>query len=328
MTEASQADSCKTLDNYWRYDHLIKTCAPVDPITTAVVHPCDVESILSLVQAAQENLIDPILIGPERKIREAAEKARMDISPYRLISVTHSNDAAEKAVEMARAGQAEAIMKGSLHTDELMAEVVKKDVGLRTGRRVSHVFLMDIPNFPRPLLITDAAVNITPNLWTKRDICQNAINLAIDMGINNPRVAVLSAVETINPDMPSTIEAAALSKMADRGQIVGGLVDGPFGYDNAINAEAAATKGVKGPVAGNADILLVPNLEAGNILAKQLTFFANAEGAGIVLGAKVPIILTSRSDKAHTRLASCAVAVRVVEARLRRAVKAAAEAAR
>nr|MBF0425949.1 bifunctional enoyl-CoA hydratase/phosphate acetyltransferase [Magnetococcales bacterium] len=216
----------------------------------------------------------------------------------------------------------------SLHTDELMAEVVKKEGGLRTGRRVSHVFLMDIPNFPRPLLITDAAVNITPNLWTKRDICQNAINLALDMGIETPRVAILSAVETINPDMPSTIEAAALSKMADRGQIVGGLVDGPFGYDNAINPEAAATKGVKGPVAGNADILLVPNLEAGNVLAKQLTFFAKAEGAGIVLGAKVPIILTSRSDKAHTRLASCAVAVRVVEARLRRSLRAAVEAAR
>ncbi|MBF0175795.1 MAG: bifunctional enoyl-CoA hydratase/phosphate acetyltransferase [Magnetococcales bacterium] len=327
MSEAQQTE-CKTLDNYWRYDHLIKGCAPVDPITTAVVHPCDVESILSLVQAAQEGLINPILIGPERKIRETAEKAGQDISPFQLIPVVHSHNAAEKAVAMARAGQVEAIMKGSLHTDELMGEVVKKEIGLRTERRISHVFLMDIPKFPRPLLITDAAVNINPNLWTKRDICQNAINLAIDMGILNPRVAVLSAVETVNPEMPSTIEAAALSKMADRGQIVGGLVDGPFGYDNAINVEAAKTKGVKGPVAGNADILLVPNLEAGNILAKQLTYFAQAEGAGIVLGAKVPIILTSRSDNAHTRLASCAVAVRLVEARQRRAVKAAAEAAR
>ncbi|MEO5371876.1 MAG: bifunctional enoyl-CoA hydratase/phosphate acetyltransferase [Magnetococcus sp. DMHC-1] len=323
MAEEPQADFCKSLDSYWRYDHLIKTCAPVDPITTAVVHPCDVESILSLVQASQEQLITPILIGPERKIREAADKAKMDISAFELISVAHSHDAAEKAVAMARAGQVESLMKGSLHTDELMGEVVRKDVGLRTERRISHVFLMDIPDFPRPLLITDAAVNIYPDLWTKRDICQNAIDLAIDMGITNPRVAILSAVETINPDMPSTIEAAALSKMADRGQITGGLVDGPFGYDNAISVEAAKTKGVKGPVAGNADILLVPDLEAGNILAKQLTYFAKAEGAGIVLGARVPIILTSRSDKAHTRLASCAVAVRVVEARQRRARKAA-----
>ncbi|HIJ85145.1 MAG TPA: bifunctional enoyl-CoA hydratase/phosphate acetyltransferase, partial [Magnetococcales bacterium] len=261
------------------------------------------------------------LIGPTARIQRAADAAGIDISPFKLVDAKHSHHAAELGVAMVLAGEAEALMKGSLHTDEIMGEVVKKNGGLRTERRISHVFLMDIPNFPRPLLITDAAINIAPTLAIKVDICQNAIDLAHAMGIPNPKVAILSAVETVNPDMQSTLDAAALSKMAERGQITGGIVDGPLAYDNAMSMEAAKTKGIKSLVAGRADILVVPDLESGNMLAKQLTWQAHADGAGIVLGAKVPIILTSRSDNTRTRLASVAVAARVVDARKKGLIK-------
>ena len=307
---------------YWRYDHLIETCGPCDLVSTAVVHPCDRESILGPVQAAEANLIRPVLVGPEHKIRKAAEEAGADISPYRLVATEHSHAAAEAAVAMARAGDVQAVMKGSLHTDELMGEVMRRDTGLRTGRRISHVMLMDVPEYPRPMLITDAAINISPGLKDKVDICQNVIDLAIDMDIEQPKVAILSAVETVNPEIPSTLDAAALCKMADRGQITGGLVDGPLAYDNAISLEAARTKGIDSPVAGQADVLVVPDLEAGNMLVKQLMFLAGADSAGIVLGARLPIILTSRADNARTRMASCAVAVRMVEARRQRAARA------
>ncbi|MBF0142497.1 MAG: bifunctional enoyl-CoA hydratase/phosphate acetyltransferase [Magnetococcales bacterium] len=304
----------ENLDEYWRYDHLIKACAPLEMVRTAVVHPCDRESILGAVQGAEAALIEPVLVGPRHRIMAAAEAAGVDISGFRLVNARHSHEASSLAVGLARSGDVDALMKGSLHTDEIMSEVVRKNQGLRTERRVSHVFLMDIPDHPRPLIITDAVVNIFPDLMVKRDICQNAIDMAIVMGIEQPRVAVLSAVETINPNIPSTIEAAALAKMADRGQITGALVDGPFAYDNAISVEAARTKKIGGPVAGNADILVVPDLEAGNMLAKQLTYHAKAESAGLVLGARVPIILTSRADTARVRLASCAVAARLVDA--------------
>ncbi|MBF0435574.1 MAG: bifunctional enoyl-CoA hydratase/phosphate acetyltransferase [Magnetococcales bacterium] len=303
------------LEEYWRYDHLIQSCAPVNPLLTGVIHPCDHDSLQGAIQAAQANLLTPFLIGPKGRIEKTAEKEGLDISSYKIVDAKHSHHAAEIAVAMALSGEVEALMKGSLHTDEVMGEVVKKNKGLRTERRISHVFLMDIPDFPRPLLITDAAINIAPTLSIKVDICQNAIELAHSMGIPNPKVAVLSAVETVNPDIQSTLDAAALSKMAERGQIVGGVVDGPLAYDNAVSLEAAKTKGIKSAVAGFADILLVPDLESGNMLAKQLTWQAHADGAGIVLGAKVPIILTSRSDNARTRMASVAVAARVVEAR-------------
>ncbi|MBF0132818.1 MAG: bifunctional enoyl-CoA hydratase/phosphate acetyltransferase [Magnetococcales bacterium] len=303
------------LEEYWRYDHLIQSCSPVAPLHTAVIHPCDHDSLLGPVQAANARLIFPYLIGPIARIQRTADEAEIDISSFRIIDAKHSHHAVEIAVEMALSGEVEALMKGSLHTDEIMGRVVKKTNGLRTERRISHVFLMDIPDFPRPLLITDAAINIAPTLATKVDICQNAIDLAISMGIANPKVAILSAVETVNPDMQSTLDAAALSKMSDRGQIVGGIVDGPLAYDNAVSLEAAKTKGIKSLVAGYADILVAPDLESGNMLAKQLTWQAHADGAGIVLGAKVPIILTSRSDSIRTRLASVAVASRVVDAR-------------
>ncbi len=308
---------------HWRYDHLIQSCEALEPITTAVVHPCDHDSIAGPVQAAEAGLIEPVLIGPEKRIRAAADAAGVDISGFRLVPTEHSHAAAETAVAMARAGEVESLMKGSLHTDEVMGAVMHRDLGLRTGRRISHVFLMDVPNYPRPMLITDAAINIVPGLADKRDICQNAIDLAIDLDIREPKVAVLSAVETINPDIPSTIEAAALCKMADRGQITGGLVEGPLAYDNAVSEKAARAKGIDSPVAGHADILLAPDLEAGNMLAKQLTYQTDADGAGIVVGARVPIILTSRADNARTRMASCAVAVRVVDARRRAAARAA-----
>lgn len=313
----SQTSPCvgPDLEEYWRYDHLIDSCAPVAPLRTAVIHPCDRDSLAGAVQAAQAELIHPFLIGPAARIHRAAQDAGIDITSFKIIEANHSHHAAEIGVAMALAGEAEALMKGSLHTDEIMGEVVKKNGGLRTERRVSHVFLMDIPDFPRPLLISDAAINIAPTLAIKVDICQNAIDLALAMGIASPKVAVLSAMETVNPEIQSTLDAAALSKMADRGQIVGGIVDGPLAYDNAVSLEAAKTKGIKSPVAGCADILIVPDLESGNMLAKQLTWQAHADGAGIVLGAKVPIILTSRSDTVRTRLASVAVAARVVDAR-------------
>ncbi|KJS30263.1 MAG: bifunctional enoyl-CoA hydratase/phosphate acetyltransferase [Desulfatitalea sp. BRH_c12] len=279
------------------------------PIATAVCHPCSKEALEGPVQAALSHLIDPILVGPESKIRELAERLTIDIRPYRVVDAKHSHDAAVKAVALCRSGEAEALMKGSLHTDELMRAVVPSATGLRTERRISHIFAMDLPTYPRPLFITDAAINIYPTLEDKVDILKNAIALAHALKISQPKVAILSAVETVNPKIPSTIEAAALCKMADRGQIEGAIIDGPLAFDNAISMEAALIKGIRSPVAGEADILLVPDLEAGNMLAKQLAYLGKADSAGIVLGTRVPIILTSRADSAEARLASCAVAV-------------------
>jgi len=293
---------------------LFKACKVCETVRCAVVHPCDADSLMGPVMAANRGIIDPVLIGPEEKIRSVAAAAGIDITPYRLIAVPHSHAAADKGVEMARAGEVQALMKGSLHTDELLAAVLSSATGLRTARRISHIFVMDVPSYPRLLLITDAAVNIVPDLGAKADIVQNAIDLACCLGITVPKVAILSAVETVRPNMPSTIEAAALCKMADRGQITGGILDGPLAFDNAISFQAARSKAIESPVAGQPDILLVPDLEAGNMLAKQLSYLAGAEGAGIVLGARVPIVLTSRADSARTRLASAAVMALVAQA--------------
>ncbi len=286
---------------------LLKACVKVPPVPCAIAYPCDHDSLLGPIEAAERRIIRPVLVGPEDRIREVARAAGIDISSYRIVSVPHSHEAAEKAVEMARNGEVEALMKGSLHTDELMGAVVKSDTGLRTAKRISHVFVMDVPAYPRPILITDAAINIFPKLEDKAGIVQNAVDLAHVLGIERPRVAILCAVETINPKMPSTLDAAALCKMADRGQITGAILDGPLAFDNAISMAAAQTKGISSPVAGQADILLVPDLEAGNMLAKQLSYLAGAEGAGIVLGARVPVVLTSRADSVRSRLASIAV---------------------
>jgi phosphotransacetylase len=301
--------------SHLRHDQLIQRCAGFRPVPTAVAHPCDGPSLEAVLKAASHGLILPILVGPEKKIRAVADASHLDISPYRLVTTPHSHAAAAEAVRMGRAGEVEALMKGSLHTDELMHEVVSLQTGLCTGRRVSHVYLFDVPAYPRPLLITDAAINIAPTLSEKRDICQNAIDLAHVIGILRPKVAVLSAVETVTEKLPSTVDAAALSKMAERGQITGGVVDGPLAFDNAISPEAASMKEIVSPVAGQADILLVPDLVSGNMLAKQLTFLNAADGAGIVLGARLPIILTSRADPPRTRLASAALAVLLAEAR-------------
>ena len=291
-----------------KYERLIALTRENPAIATAVAHPCDESSLRGAVEAAEAGIIVPILTGPAGKIRATAEKAGLNIAPYEIVDAPHSHGAAEEAVFLVRTGRAELLMKGSLHTDELMSEVMKRDTGLRTSRRVSHAFIMDVPTYPKPLVITDAAINIQPTLEDKVDIIQNAIDLARALGIENPKVAILSAVETVNPKIPSTIEAAALCKMADRGQITGGVLDGPLALDNAISEEAARIKGIDLPVAGHADILVVPNLEAGNMLAKNLSFLANADAAGLVLGARVPIILTSRADSVMTRMASCAVA--------------------
>jgi phosphate acetyltransferase len=291
-----------------KYERLIAATRGVRPIPCAVAHPCDASSLGGAVVAAEADIIAPILVGPARKVRAVAQEAGLDIAPYELVDVPHSHAAAAKAVELVRAGRAELLMKGSLHTDELMHEVVAKDTGLRTERRVSHVFIMDVPSYPEPLFITDAAVNIFPDLETKADICRNAIDLHVGLGLGAPRVAILSAIETVTPKLPSTIDAAALCKMADRGQIAGGLLDGPLALDNAISPEAAAIKGIRSEVAGRAQVLVVPDLEAGNMLAKNLSFLAGADAAGIVLGARVPVILTSRADNVRTRMASCAVA--------------------
>jgi phosphate acetyltransferase len=298
-----------------RYQQLVSLCASLEPIPTAVVHPCDQTSLEGAVRAAEARLIVPVLVGPEAKIRSIAQSQGLDITPYEIVSTEHSHAAAAKAVAIARTGKVEALMKGSLHTDELMAEVVNKDTGIRTARRISHVFIMDVPTYPKPLFITDAAVNIAPNLEDKVDIVQNAIELARALRIEKPKVAILSAVETVTSKIPSTIDAAALCKMSERGQITGGILDGPLALDNAISPEAASIKNIKSPVAGDADILLVPDLESGNMLAKELSFLANADAAGIVLGARVPIILTSRADNVRTRLASCAVAALYAQAR-------------
>lgn len=297
------------------FEAMVAEAAATAPLPCAVVHPCDRDSLQGAVAAAEAGLIRPVLVGPPAKIRAAATTAGIDISAFDLVATEHSHEAAERAVALARSGAVGALMKGSLHTDELMAAVVAKDVGLRTARRTSHVFVMDVPAYERLLFITDAAINIYPTLAEKADILQNAIDVARALGVIRPKVAILSAVETVNPKLPTTIDAAALCKMADRGQITGALVDGPLAFDNAISPEAAQAKGIASPVAGQADILLVPDLEAGNMLAKQLSYFAGARSAGIVMGARVPIMLTSRADHAATRLASAAVAVKVARAR-------------
>jgi phosphate acetyltransferase len=298
-----------------KYEALIYSCNALAPVRTAVAHPCDESSLTGAVDAAAAKIIKPILVGPEGRIRTLAGSLNLDIAGLQIVDQPHSHAAAEKAVQLVRSGEADALMKGSLHTDELMAEVVRKDTGIRTARRISHVFIMDVPTYPKPLFVTDAAVNIFPTLEDKVDIVQNAIDLAHVLQIVTPKVAILSAVETITSKIPSTIEAAALCKMAERGQITGGVLDGPLALDNAVSREAAATKYITSPVAGDADILLVPDLEAGNMLAKELTFLANADAAGIVLGARVPIILTSRADSVRTRMASCAVAALLAHAR-------------
>ncbi|MEJ1158924.1 phosphate acetyltransferase [Prosthecomicrobium sp. N25] len=302
-----------------KYDRLVTAARAVPPATTIVVHPCDPTSLGGAVEAAELGMIVPILVGPAQKIRAAAEAGGLDIAPYRIVDVPHSHAAAAKAVELIHQGAGELLMKGSLHTDELMKEVTASGTGLRTARRISHVFVMDVPTYPETLFVTDAAINIFPDLEAKRDIVQNAIDLYTQIGLGTPRVAILSAVETVTPKIPSTIEAAALCKMADRGQITGGVVDGPLAFDNAIDPEAVKIKGIKSEVAGRAQILVVPDLEAGNMLAKNLTFLAKADAAGIVLGARVPIVLTSRADSVRSRLASCAVAVLYANARRRAA---------
>jgi phosphate acetyltransferase len=298
-----------------KYERLVKTAQMQDAIKVAIVHPCDDVSLEGAVEAARLHLIEPVLVGPVERIRSAAEKAGCDIDEMEIVPSEHSHDSAAKAVELVRAGRVEALMKGSLHTDELMGAVVSRQTGIRTARRISHCFIMDVPNHADALIITDAAVNIAPTLDDKVDIVQNAIDLAHAMGVQDVRVAILSAMETVNAKVPSTIEAAALCKMADRGQITGALLDGPLALDNAISPAAAAIKKIASPVAGRANVLVVPDLEAGNMLAKSLSFLAHADAAGIVLGARVPIILTSRADSLLTRLASCAVAVMVAAAR-------------
>jgi len=298
-----------------KYEALIYACHALAPVRTAVAHPCDETSLRGAVEAAQAKIIKPVLVGPQARIQALAASLNLDISGLQLVATPYSHASAAKAVEIVRLGEADALMKGSLHTDELMAEVVNKDTGIRTARRISHVFIMDVPTYPKPLFITDAAVNIFPTLEDKVDIVQNAIDLAQALGLECPKVAILSAVETITSKIPSTIDAAALCKMADRGQITGAVLDGPLALDNAINREAATIKHIASSVAGDADILLVPDLEAGNMLAKELSFLANADAAGIVLGARVPIILTSRADNVRTRTASCAIAALYAHAR-------------
>lgn len=292
-------------------DRLLAMAEPQDPIRTAVVHPCDAASLAGALEAGRMQLIVPVLVGPAARITAAADEAGEGLDGIEVVAVEHSHAAAEAACRLAREGKVGAIMKGSLHTEELLAAVVDPRTGLRTDRRMSHVFILDVPTYPRPLLLSDAAINIAPDLATKRDIVQNAIDLAHALGIGEPRVAILAAVETVHPNMSATTDAAALAKMADRGQIVGGLVDGPLAFDNAISAEAAEAKGIVSRVAGIADVLIVPNIEAGNMMAKQLAYLGNAQSAGIVVGARVPIMLTSRADGRLSRLASCAAAVLV-----------------
>ncbi len=291
-----------------KYEKLIARAKQISSAKTIVVHPCDETSLRGAVDAAQAGIIIPTLVGPAGKIASVARQCGLDTSNFEIVDVAHSDAAAAKAVELIRSGNGELLMKGSLHTDELMRAVTSSSIGLRTERRISHVFIMDVPTHRETLFITDAAINIFPDLDVKRDITQNAIDLFIQIGLGDPRVAILSAVETVTSKIPSTIDAAALCKMADRGQISGGILDGPLAFDNAISPEAAKIKGIKSEVAGHAQILVVPDLEAGNMLAKNLTYLSGADAAGIVLGARVPIILTSRADSVRTRMASCAVA--------------------
>jgi phosphate acetyltransferase len=303
-----------------KYERLIADAKKVPPATTIVVHPCDETSLRGAADAAMARIIIPILVGPKAKIAATARQHDVDISRFEIVDTAHSEDAAARAVELIHEGKGELLMKGSLHTDELMGAVTASATGLRTARRISHVFIMDVPTYPETLFITDAAINIFPDLDAKRDIIQNAIDLFTQVGLGTPRVAILSAVETVTSKIPSTIEAAALCKMAERGQITGGILDGPLAFDNAIDPDAAKIKGIQSPVAGRAQILAVPDLEAGNMLAKNLSFLAQADAAGLVLGARVPVILTSRADSVRTRMASCAVAVLYAAARRRAAV--------
>ena len=298
-----------------KYRHLIARCKALEPVACAVAHPCDESSLRGAVEAGEMGLLRPVLVGPKERITALAASCGLDLSPWQLVDAAHSVESAETAVRLAREGKVEMLMKGSLHTDELMAAVVRRETGLRTSRRISHCFIMDVPEIDRVVIITDAAVNIFPTLEDKVHIVQNAIDLTLALGMVDPKVAILSAMETVNPQVPSTIEAAALCKMAERGQITGGTLDGPLALDNAIDLGAARIKQINSPVAGRADVLVVPDLEAGNMLAKSLSFMADADAAGIVLGARVPIILTSRADSVETRLASCAVAALVAHSR-------------
>jgi phosphate acetyltransferase len=298
-----------------KYEQLLVRCRSLEPIPTAVVHPCESSALVGALEAGAKGLITPILVGPAAKIEDVAKRGGITLGQTRIVDAPHSHAAAAKAVELVRQGEAELLMKGSLHTDELLGAVVAREKGLRTGRRISHVFIMDVPTYHKVLIVTDAAINIAPTLEEKVDICQNAIDLALSFGVSTPKVAILAAVETINSKMQATLDAAALCKMAERGQITGGLLDGPLAFDNAISREAARVKGITSKVAGDPDILLAPDLEAGNILAKQLSFLANADSAGVVVGARVPIILTSRADSVRSRIASCAVAMLAAHAR-------------
>ena len=300
-----------------KYERLIARAKQVPAATTVVVHPCEETALRGPIEAAEAGIIVPILVGPAAKIAGVAREHGLDIGRYEIVDVPHSEAAAAKAVELIHESKGELLMKGSLHTDELMREVTSSKTGLRTERRISHVFIMDVPGYAETLFITDAAINIFPDLDAKRDIVQNAIDLFTQVGLGTPRVAILSAVETVTSKIPSTIEAAALCKMADRGQITNGILDGPLAFDNAIDLEAARIKGIKSDVGGRAQILVVPDLEAGNMLAKNLAFMAKADTAGLVLGARVPIILTSRADSVRSRLASCAAAVLYADARRR-----------
>jgi len=298
-----------------KYELLLERCRSLEAVPTAVAHPCEETALAGAIEAAANGLISPILVGPAAKLQEIAKKSGIDLGKTRVVDAPHSHAAAAKAVDLVRKGEAELLMKGSLHTDELLSAVVARETGLRTGRRISHVFIMDVPTYHKVLIVTDAAINIAPTLDDKVDICQNAIDLAMSLGVTKPKVAILAAVETVNSKMQATLDAAALCKMAERKQITGGLLDGPLAFDNAISKDAARVKGIQSEVAGDPDILLVPDLEAGNMLAKQLSFLANADSAGLVLGARVPIILTSRADGVRSRIASCGVAMLAAHAR-------------
>ena len=298
-----------------KYEQLLERCAGLPPVPTAVAHPCEETALTGALEAGRKGLIIPILVGPANRIEGVARLARIDLGETQIVDTPHSHGSAAKAVELIREGCAELLMKGSLHTDELLSAVMSRESGLRAGRRISHVFIMDVPSYFKVLIVTDAAINIFPTLEDKTDICQNAIDLAISLGLEKPRVAILAALETVTSKMPATIDAAALCKMAERGQIKGGILDGPLAFDNAISRQAAEIKGIQSAVSGRPDILLVPDLEAGNMLAKQLILLANAESAGLALGARVPIILTSRSDSVRSRIASCAVAMLAAHAR-------------
>jgi phosphotransacetylase len=300
-----------------KYELLLERCRGLAPVVTAVAHPCEGSALAGAIEAGARGLIRPILVGPAARIRDVASRHGIELGDTEIVDAAHSHDSAAKAVDIVRQGGAELLMKGSLHTDELLGAILERESGLRTARRVSHVFIMDVPTYHKVLLVTDAAIAIAPSLEDKVDICQNAIDLAVSLGVVRPKVAILAAVETVTSKMPATIDAAALCKMAERGQITGAVVDGPLAFDNAISREAARTKGIHSEVAGDPDVLVVPDLEAGNILAKLLSFLANADSAGLVLGVRVPVILTSRADSVRSRIASCAVAMLAAHARRR-----------